>query len=73
MNIAVGNKIMFKTKFYKLFRFKICVLQVCLTVFERYDNKVKTNEGSPLEYAMNLVYEKRTFLELRWENWIWGV
>lgn len=78
MNMATGNKIMFKTEFYKLCRFKKRNLQVCSTVFERYD-KVKTNvrvEGSALDYTMNLVYEKQTlkyFLELRWENWIWGV
>lgn len=51
MNMVVGNKIMFKTKFYKLCRFRKCNLQVCSTVFERYD-KVKTKaraEGSALD------------------------
>lgn len=79
MTMAAGNKIMFKTEFYKLCRFKKCNLQVFSTVFERHDNKVKTNsriEGSALDSTVNLVFEKQTlkyFLELRWENWIWGV
>lgn len=74
--MAAGNKIIFKTEFYKLCRFKKCNLQVCATVFERHDSKVKTNarvDGSALGYTVNLVFEKQTlkhFLELKWENWI---
>lgn len=79
MTMAAGNKIMFKTESYKLCRSKQCNLQVCSTVFERHDSKVKTNarvEGSASDYTVSLVFEKQTlkyFSELRRENWIWGV